>query len=375
MVQTTPLPNFWASAGCRIGEHDWFVVSQRRAGYRTARLPHKKGASHISLHLHPGLAALGIGFPVLLAPMAGITDLPFRRIARRFGVGLATSEMVASEEIVRAKPSARARAEIEGGPGASVQLAGRDPHWMGEAAKLLRDRGATVIDINMGCPAKKVTGGQSGSALMRDPDLALRIIEAVAASGVPTTVKMRLGWCDDSLTAPSLAQRAEAAGAAMITVHGRTRMQFYRGAADWSAVGATVRAVSIPVVVNGDVVDAESAREALRRSGAAAVMVGRGAQGAPWLPSRIAANLAGAPAEPVPCGGRLAAEVLAHHDHALRFYGADLGGRVMRKHLGWYLAAAGVQADIRRAVVTASEPGEVRRLVLDALDRPREAAA
>ena len=350
------------------------VVTSARSGYRTSRQAHKKGAIPIAFVLHPALKALGVTSPVLLAPMAGITDLPFRRIARRFGSGLVTSEMVASADMVQARPSARSRAEIDAGPGTAVQLAGRDPYWMGEAARLLRDGGARIIDINMGCPAKKVTGGQSGSALMRDPDLALRLIDAVVAAGVPTTVKMRLGWCDATPSAPELARRAESAGAAAVTVHGRTRMQFYKGAADWDAVAATVRAVSIPVIVNGDVTNAAAAREALRRSGAAAVMVGRGAQGAPWIPSRIAAELAGAPVTAAPSGAALAEEVLAHHDDALRFYGPELGGRVMRKHLGWYLAAGSAPDDARRAIVTASDPAAVRRLVREAFAAAQDAA-
>ena len=326
---------------------------------------HNIGAEVIS-PAHPALSGLGVAMPVLLAPMAGITDLPFRRIVRRFGAGLVTSEMVASREMVEAKPSVRARAEIEGGPGTSVQLAGRDPYWMGEAARALRDRGARMLDINMGCPAKKVTGGQSGSALMREPDLACRIVEAVAAAGLPVSVKMRLGWCEESLSAPALAQRSESAGAVLITVHGRTRMQFYKGRADWDAVRATVQAVSVPVVVNGDVMDAESAREALSRSGAAAVMVGRGAQGAPWRTAAIAAALAGERPPAIPTGNVLCDLIQAHHDDALRFYGAELGLRVMRKHLGWYAEAAALPVAARRRLVTEADPRAMARGIREA---------
>ena len=327
---------------------------------------HKNGAEVIVSVLHPALGALGITSPVLLAPMAGITDLPFRRAVLRFGAGLVTSEMVASAEMVLDKSSARSRAEFDADCGSSVQLAGRDPHWMGEAARMLRDRGVRMIDINMGCPAKKVTGGQSGSALMRSPDLAVRMIEATAAAGVPVSVKMRLGWCADTLSAPSLARRAEGAGAVMVTVHGRTRMQFYKGRADWDAVRATVDAVSIPVVVNGDVIDETTAKDALKRSHASAVMVGRGAQGAPWRPAEIASALDPGTGFTRPCPARVADLVIAHYDDALSFYGVELGARVMRKHLGWYLAEAGADCRTRGEILREDQPNAVRRLLRNA---------
>jgi tRNA-dihydrouridine synthase B len=322
------------------------------------------------------LAHLHIWPPVLLAPLAGITDLPFRRLVARFGAGLVVSEMVASQEVVQAKPLARARAELGFEEQAtSVQLAGREVPWMAEAARYLEGQGAKVIDINMGCPAKKVTNGYSGSALMKDPDHALRLIEAVVgAVKVPVTLKTRLGWDDDALNAPEIARRAEAAGIAMITVHGRTRCQFYKGRADWAAIRAVTEAVRIPVVANGDITNSETARDALAKSGAAGVMVGRGAQGRPWVLAQIAADLFGTTAPSIPQGAALGDLVIAHYEDMLGFYGIELGHRVARKHLDWYLDAAGLTTN-RRAILTEADPARVISALRAVFDDATQVAA
>lgn len=302
---------------------------------------------------------------VFLAPMAGISDLPFRNLALRLGAVAVVSEMVASEDVVRARSSARARAALGADDGRTVvQIAGREARWMAEAAKLCAGQGARAIDINFGCPARRVTGGLSGAALMRDPDRALRLIEAVvAAVDVPVTVKMRLGWDDATINAPEIAARAEAAGIARLTVHGRTRCQFYRGRADWAAIGAVSATVGVPVIVNGDITDPGTAETALRRSRAGGVMVGRGARGRPWILGDIAARLTGRKPPPAPGGAELRDLIRGHYEAMLEFHGRELGARVARKHLGWYLDAAGCPAAQKRAVLVEADPARVGHLL------------
>ena len=308
--------------------------------------------------------------PVFLAPMAGITDLPTRSLVARFGAGLVVSEMIASGEWLTERPGTREKAELGlGVEGTSVQIAGREAVPMAEAARMIAGQGARLIDINMGCPAKKVTQGASGSALMKTPDHALRLIEAVVeAVDIPVTLKTRLGWDDDMLNAAPIAQRAEAAGIKMITIHGRTRCQFYKGQADWAAIRNVVDVVDIPVVANGDIVDTATARQALAESGAQGVMVGRGVQGRPWLLAQIAHDIYGTAAPKVPQGAAFVDMVMGHYDTLLAFYGTKLGLRVARKHLGWYMDHAGTTAPMRRTVLTAKTVEETMIALPHALE-------
>lgn len=322
------------------------------------------------------LADTTFATPVFLAPMAGITDLPFRNLVQGFGAGLVVSEMVASQEMVQARAGTRERAELGiGVANTAVQIAGREASWMAEAARMVEGDGARIIDINMGCPAKKVVNGYSGSALLRDLDHALGLIEAVVgAVSIPVTLKTRLGWDDALHNAPELAARAEAAGIQMITIHGRTRCQFYKGRADWAAIAAVKAAVRIPVVANGDITNTARAREALAASGADGVMIGRGIQGAPWLLSQIAAGLEGRPEPKAPTGAALVEIACKHYEETLVFYGADLGARVVRKHLGWYMDNAATPRELRREVLTKGVPKQVLALLPEALSQQQEAA-
>ena len=311
------------------------------------------------------LARLGLQSPVILAPMSGITDRPFRDSVQRFGAGLVVTEMTASEAVLREiKDSRKLNTPIDDEPNLSVQLAGVDPQVIAEAARVVEQRGAKLIDLNFGCPAKKVTKKSSGSALMRDPELCRAIFEAVVpAVAVPVSVKMRLGWDHDSLNAPLIARMAQDAGACMITVHGRTRCQFYKGEADWQAVRAVKQAIDLPLVVNGDIGSTRDAQSALAQSGADAVMIGRAAQGQPWLLAQVGSELSGRQAQPVPSAKDQGEELRRHFDHMLCHYGKDLGLRIARKHLVAYGQGLPGAAEYRQAVATQSDPKQVHRLV------------
>ncbi len=292
--------------------------------------------------------------------MSGVTDLPFRQLAVRYGAGLVVTEMVASRELVQDAAESWARLKHAGLKPHMVQLAGREAYWLAEAAKIAADNGADIIDINMGCPAKKVIGGYAGSALMREPDYALALIEAtVKAVDVPVTLKMRLGWDDSSINAPDIARRAEQAGIRLVTIHGRTRMQFYQGRADWDAIRAVRDVVSIPLIANGDVETAEDVAEILRRSGADAVMVGRGCQGRPWHAGVLAGHTP-------PAASDIADIAVEHYRAMLEFYGDHVGLRHARKHLGWYLDRHAPGFD-KSAIMTSTDAGQVASLLHAAL--------
>ncbi|HEX6217830.1 MAG TPA: tRNA dihydrouridine synthase DusB [Sphingomicrobium sp.] len=306
-----------------------------------------------------------IAAPVILAPMTGVTDLPFRRVVKRYGAGLTVGEMIASQAMVRETRQAMQKALWDPSEQpVSLQLAGCEPAVMAEAARLNEQRGAAIIDINMGCPVKKVVNGEAGSALMRDLPLAAKLIDAtVKAVKIPVTLKMRMGWDHSNLNAPDLARIAEDLGVQMITVHGRTRCQMYKGSADWSFIRKVKEATSLPVIANGDICSLADAREALRQSGADGVMIGRGAYGKPWLLAQAMADLTDGGVRPDPSLDEQLDVILGQYQDMLSLYGTHTGVNLARKHLGWYTKGLPGSAEFRNKVNQQDDPAVVMAML------------